>query len=465
MAFPTIVAQPTHASAAAETQWTITWPSVIDPDDPDDPGPQRGDLLVIIPGSGHETNGPITDAGDGDLRQFSHSYYGTTGATTNDVSSGLWYKRANGDEAGTTTQNVALTADPGRTVHAYVIRGADEYTAPDLAVLEQTSAAANPNPPSNTAAWGSDDNQWIAHVVGAGTSDITGTFTGYSDQTELTGNATTGSCRSAAAWRDSASDTEDPSALTRASFRYIAQTIAVRPRQATNHAKLRHYTTYETDGTFPNDVTVVVEGGNSTVLLCGIAGASLDSGSPVLTLDPGGPQEVTLVQCSDGVTSSHIGGTLDLRLYRVPASVPAGSYTLRGSRSSGSGSWSIYWAEFGDCSGVLDVANVTGTASAAEVSGTIDGASGALAVALVFIGATTQLAAHLIDGVPPMGLGEVDNAGDTQHSNLYVGRLAAGSNSWTFDNNSGATLTAIATVVSLGYAPANQNAPFLAAAA
>lgn len=448
MTFPTVVAQPTHASSAAETQWTIAWPADV----------QRGDLLVIFPGSGHETNSPITDAGDGDLRQFSHSYCGDTGATTSDCSSGLWYKRANGNEGSTTTQNPANTADPGRTVHAFVIRGADEYTAPDFAVLEQSPAATNPNPPSNTANWGSDDNLWIVHVVGATTSDITGTWTGYSDQTELTGNATTGSCRSAAAWRNNATDTEDPNALTRASTDYIAQTVAIRPRQATNHAKLRHYTTYETDNSFPNDVTVTVEGGSNTVLICGIAGASLDSGSPVVTLDPSG-LNIALTQCSDGVTSSHIDGTLDLRLYRVPSSVPPGSYTLRGSRSSGSGSWSIYWAEFEDCSGVLDVSNVTGTASASQLSGTIDGAAGALAVALVFDGATNRRSANLINGVPPMGLGEVDNTGDSQHSNLYVGRLAAGSNSFTFDDNSGATFTAIATVVALGYAPSGYNAP------
>jgi hypothetical protein len=443
MTTPQIIDSPTYASGAAATQFTLTWGASI----------QRGDLLLMCVSSGQEGNSPATDPGDGDLRGYTHTHNDRTDSATTGCNSGCFYRFANGDEDNTSVSNVLPVADPGRTVRGFQIRGADPYSAPDVARAFSATAAANIDPPSNTAGWGAADNLVIAHLCVAGSTAISAGPSGYSNFATLSGVAATGACRTASATFNTSSDTENPGAFTSPSADYVVSTIMVRPMASAPAPTMRRWDVFETDATFPNDVTVTVQGGHGTELIVGVSGGQTGA---ALVLDPSG-LNLSLTALGSAINT----GAADMRWYRVPnpGTVPAGTYTLRGSRSSGTTPWGIWWFEFGNCSGVVDDENVTGSASAGTLTGAITGAANGICLFLTHISGSfsSNWLGNVLNGIPPAGYGECDGAADNQHANVYIGRTIAGSNSFTLVD--GSASTAYVTAISLGYAPNNVNAP------
>jgi hypothetical protein len=466
MTHPVITGSSSHNSVSGETQATITLPGTAGT------GINRGDLILIHFGSGFDGNSPQLDVGEGDLMQYSKLFR----SETSNQRLYTFYKRANGDEGGQVVNGGVKTADPGRVAWCYVISGADELTMPDLSASVVTLAAVNPNPPNNNILWGAADTLAVAHCICSGGSpnSITGSPTGYSGNTILTGVGTAGvgSCNSAIAWNNVTGSSEDPSAWTRNATTYVSTTTAIRPRQPATHARPLHFINFFTDSTFPNDLTVTVEGGTHPRIFCGILGDSLDTISPVLRLDPSG-LNITLTPATDGTDISELDmGTPVFKWYTTDQDVPPGTYTLRLSRTGGAGGWSVYWLEIEGTdlgSDIVDVVNATGAVANDDVTGTINGQAGGLIMALMHNTASGDWRGCRVNGIAPMGFGEVANSASNRHSQLYIGRAVEGVNTFDFNDTDAATspVTTYACLISIGYVPANfaPNAPFFGALA
>ena len=93
------------------------------------------------------------------------------------------------------------------------------------------ATTANPNPPSVTAGWGSDDNLFVAACAVRGDNDtVTGYPTNYTGEQHVTTNGGGGGATIGVAYRQYTSATDDPDAFTLSASEFgRAYTIVIRP--------------------------------------------------------------------------------------------------------------------------------------------------------------------------------------------------------------------------------------------
>ena len=139
---------------------------------------------------------------------------------------GFW-KEAEGDEGSTVTVTASSTVN--WTTNSYSISGWGSIEAATPA----TGNSANPNPPSFSPSWGSDDTLWIAVEGDAEATAGAPTYpTNYTDgifaQHVIISTVT--ALHTASARRENATGTEDPGTFTLASAEeWVATTIAIQP--------------------------------------------------------------------------------------------------------------------------------------------------------------------------------------------------------------------------------------------
>jgi hypothetical protein len=148
---------------------------------------------------------------------------------------GIWYKNASGSEGGT---NVTVSFTSGtstdRPAMAFVFRVQagtwNTGSAPELAAANDVSGNVNPDPPSLSPSWGSDDNLWVAYMVCDQDRSVTAYPTSYSSNqvfTQVSGHLDDHTA--AAATREAAASSENPGAFTIGSAdQWGAVTLAVR---------------------------------------------------------------------------------------------------------------------------------------------------------------------------------------------------------------------------------------------
>lgn len=141
----------------------------------------------------------------------------------------VFYKIADGTEGSTAT----WTASTGTTA-AWQTRLVTSWhgTTPPESNTSSGDFSTNPNPPSLTPSWGSDDTLWIEVAGNTATTNLTtGASTSYSDYSLNTTSSGGSQCNISSAYRQNTTGTEDPDEMANAgSIRYwAAATIAIRP--------------------------------------------------------------------------------------------------------------------------------------------------------------------------------------------------------------------------------------------
>src|SRR5690606_27845452 len=100
--------------------------------------------------------------------------------------------------------------------------------------------STDPDPPSRTAPWGSAENLFLAYAGGMGATAFSGvpqngSAQNYQGDTKLSANTAGDPVASAFAWSLINAESDDPTAWTRASSNWCANTVVVRPAVANNH--------------------------------------------------------------------------------------------------------------------------------------------------------------------------------------------------------------------------------------
>lgn len=146
--------------------------------------------------------------------------------------SAVFGKIADGTE-GTSAAFTTSTAQAGAfivqrisNVHGGLVAGTD-YTI----AVAAAATTANPNPPSVTAGWGSDDNLFVAGCAVRGDNDpVTGYPTNYTGEQHVTTNGGGGGATVGVAVRQFTSASDDPDAFILAASEYgRAYTLVIRP--------------------------------------------------------------------------------------------------------------------------------------------------------------------------------------------------------------------------------------------
>lgn len=207
MGFP-IVAATNTSSASTSTTPSVSLPSGI----------VAGDLLLAFVSNQTAITGRNVSwpAGWTELYDKSGSQYGQAGA----------YRVADGSEGASIT--VTMSGSVSNTAHITLrITGVKSGQAPEAGAATAVSSTANPDPPSLTPSWGSDNDLWIAIAGGAAVSSVSAYPTNYADN-QLT-SANSGFARIAVSTRNLNAASEDPGTYTwSGATNSIAETIAIR---------------------------------------------------------------------------------------------------------------------------------------------------------------------------------------------------------------------------------------------
>lgn len=185
-----------------------------------------GDLLIAIFTS-HGTGGAATPQGWTNFNSTAHVR----------VRTGIYAKRADGSEGGTTVDFVTVVTELA-VAHVYRITGWRDsgVITDDLAVGTATGEGLAPDAPAlDPATWDIEKTLWLA-AHGAENLGVTSGYpASYTHGRYDTSGGLVGRTSTASARRESAVASEDPSAFKNdASQPWIAFTIAVRPRAAAN---------------------------------------------------------------------------------------------------------------------------------------------------------------------------------------------------------------------------------------
>lgn len=211
MAFASVAATNQGNDTVNSTSHTVNLPSGI----------ASGHLLIVaISMDGNTTltwpagwttlSGPTNSGGDGTLE--------------------VRYRVADGTEG--SSISITTAASEACSYITWRITGWHGTSAPE-AGTPGTGSTANPDPPSVTASWGSDDNLFLV-ILGWGASNlnISGYPSNYSDN-QITDAANNGGIGGiAAATRNLASDTDNPGTFTLGATTWVANTIVIRPAAA-----------------------------------------------------------------------------------------------------------------------------------------------------------------------------------------------------------------------------------------
>lgn len=217
MAFPTVESV-TESANLSGVSHSISLPATVN----------ANDLLILI----HATQSPETytnqNAGWTRLYEVGLS---TTGMGR------VYVKKADGSEdGGTVTLDNDASTDRAGSAHVYRISGWSENLNPGTSGVDHTASSSSltssPNPPSETAPWGSDDNLWIA--LGHASDDDASWDSAPTNYTNLTstlsGGGTNQSASVGSARRTNETATEDPDTFSLSqSEAVVATTLVVEP--------------------------------------------------------------------------------------------------------------------------------------------------------------------------------------------------------------------------------------------
>lgn len=463
MTFPEVVLTGTYASSADETGLsTVTLPGSTG-------DIQKDDLIFIFWAFQSDGGGPSRIGACYGVR----GYHQLTQDDQGNCEGRIFYKAAHGNEAG---QTIQITAEntTARIAIIVVVRGADIYTAPYCNIATAGASSTNPDAPSRTAPWGSADNLWIAFGCASGSAGFTGTPQNGDSQPYDGGirvsASTTNPMSAALDWTQRAAATEDPTAWTRSSGNWKADTVVVRPAQTVNHPAVRGYAVRQVLGvpsTSNRDVTIpIVGGGAHRRMLLGIGGNDLQTSDTLtITLDPSGtPIVFSLVEDTLGNLAENDGageaGADGMRWYTSieRQDIAAGDYTLNvsGSFWPSNGTAHFFEIENTPTESVLVVGVASEfESSAGPVEFTVTGAANGLILALCRLGAANTWDSNesVIGGQRP-GMfgdcGEVDVYNDSMLA--FVGRSIEGTNTVHLELDPN-TISRLGLAIALGFVP------------
>jgi hypothetical protein len=222
MAFPQVASTSAGDSGANATTHTITLPSGYN---------TAGDLLLVFFASDGAVTASVTTPASGWSSVYGPVY---GNSSTNTVVGYLFWRVADGGESSTIT--ITTSASEGTAYACYRVTGHDvPTTAIEATTHNTTGASTAPNPPSETASWGSDDNLWIAAYWWDGNITHTSFPANYTSNQLHDRWANTGSGSIAIASDEVATATEDPGAgAISGSDQWASATVVIRPLQATD---------------------------------------------------------------------------------------------------------------------------------------------------------------------------------------------------------------------------------------
>lgn len=210
MGFPTVVSRADSLSTSNATSHTVNLGST----------PNTNDLLIVAA----FFDGTPTITWPTALGTWTQLYTGDNGISSR---VDIRYKLANGEGS-----SIALTTDAGERMAtaAWVIDDGTFTGVPEIATA--TGSSANPDSPSLSPSWGSQDTLWLSLACSdSGDLTISAYPTSYSQTAVLDATGGAGGVTMGRAERQFAASSENPSAYTfSASKSWIASTIAVRPR-------------------------------------------------------------------------------------------------------------------------------------------------------------------------------------------------------------------------------------------
>jgi len=202
MAFPVVAATNTSTVTVPSTTHVCNLPASI----------SAGDLLLLFFFSGAGGAHTVSTPAD-----WSALFNDTDSAGQRLV---CFFKVASGSEGAT----VNVTTSAARESRHVSYRMTAYQDSPEAGATA-TNADANPDPPSLTPSWGSDDTLWIA-LFGSNDNTTTPTLpTNYANQVSATSSfLILHTCR-----RSLAAASEDPSTFTCGASSWLASTVAIRP--------------------------------------------------------------------------------------------------------------------------------------------------------------------------------------------------------------------------------------------
>lgn len=216
MAFPTVEATNGVGNNANATSTNVPLPAPGG-------GILANDIVLVFASIDFVGTQPTAIAGPAGWTEL---VQGTTGT----MRTAVFWKRMAGGETG----NINFThASEGGGWVAFLIRGADTATNPEVTALSSFAAAANAaDPPSLTPSWGAADTLWLAAMGLDANNAITAGPTSYSSFTTFRWASSFGGA-AAAAYRALNASSENPGNFTHPSAVSQALTVAVRPVTAT----------------------------------------------------------------------------------------------------------------------------------------------------------------------------------------------------------------------------------------
>lgn len=206
MTFPTVVTTSSGAGGSSTSQAVLLPTGIV-----------SGDRCIICLGA-RDASGVFTWPADWTEIPG--------GEGVNGLTLGNGYRDCDGSEGTTITVTLAGASKAAWT--AYRISGHDPGTAPQQGTFA-TGSSATPNPPNVTAAWGSDDNLFLAVFAGSHIGDSIVAPTNYTNLLHAD-SSSTNVISTSSAQRQLTAASDDPGTFTGfTSNPWVAQNIVVRP--------------------------------------------------------------------------------------------------------------------------------------------------------------------------------------------------------------------------------------------
>ena len=225
MAFPQTSASTESSFSTSGTTHNVSMPATVD----------SGDLLLVFISLHYNTfNSPATITTPSGWTEV---WNGRHTVSSNVIEVGAYARDADGTEDSTTVNFETSGTNPDAAGAAQCYRITDWFGALSgvEAGAESNGASANPDPPSLTPSWGSEDTLWFAI---AGAADDDATVSSYPslflNGVDTTSGASANNRSSiGTARRESTASVLDPGTFTLSEAElWIAQTVAVRPAGA-----------------------------------------------------------------------------------------------------------------------------------------------------------------------------------------------------------------------------------------
>jgi hypothetical protein len=211
LAFPLISGNTQTAETGNSATKTLTYPVSID----------SGDLLILFIGHDSVSGTPFGSYPSGWVELYDGANSDHAGAVA--------YKIADGTESG----NFTVTANDSERAHHVTLKitGWHGTTAPEL--TSNTGNSINPDPPSITPSWGSEDNLIIAACIHDNTDTDWPVVTFPYTNNQIDNSATVSSVGVGICADEDTSTTVNPGTYEMTGTdRWTAWTIAVRPAAA-----------------------------------------------------------------------------------------------------------------------------------------------------------------------------------------------------------------------------------------